>query len=60
MTNEDLEKLVRENAYLKSRCAHLQGDVTELGAELDRMRQQLEHTHARRKAAVPNPLSGGQ
>ena len=59
MTSE-LEKFARENAYLKGRCAQLQGDVDELGAALQRAREQLERLHDRRNASVPNPLSGGQ
>jgi hypothetical protein len=38
----ELAKMVRENAYLKLRNAQLQDDVVLLGAELDRLRQQLE------------------
>jgi outer membrane murein-binding lipoprotein Lpp len=61
MTPEDVQKLTRENAYLKSRVSQLEGDVTDLSAEVTRLQQVLEATHARRAAAArPNPLSGGQ
>ena len=61
MTEQDIQRLLQENAYLKLRCAQLQGDVTDLSAEVDRLRQQQERTYARRLASTPpNPLSGGQ
>lgn len=61
MSDQDSQRLVQENAYLKRRCAQLQDDVTNLSAEVERMRQQLEHAGARRLASTsPNPLSGGQ
>lgn len=60
MTDEEGELLLRENAYLKMRCAQLQDDVTDLGAQVQRLQQNLEHTHARRAAMRPDPLSGGQ
>ena len=53
-------RFARENAYLKGRCAQIQGDVDELGAALERARQQLERLHSRRSASAPDPLSGGQ
>ncbi|HEY2710536.1 MAG TPA: hypothetical protein VGI95_21030 [Caulobacteraceae bacterium] len=40
--DRELAKVTRENAYLKLRNAQLQEDVTALGAELDRLRQELE------------------
>ncbi len=58
--SEELARLQRENAYLKSRVAQLEGDVTDIGAEVTRLRQVLETTMARRAANRPNPLSGGQ
>lgn len=58
--SDELARLQRENAYLKSRVAQLEGDVTDIGAEVTRLRQVLETTMARRAAARPNPLSGGQ
>ena len=58
--SEDLVRLQRENSYLKSRIAQLEGDVTDLGAEVTRLRQVLDTTMARREANRPNPLSGGQ
>ncbi len=58
--SEDLPRLQRENGYLKARLAQLEGDVTDLNAEITRLRQVLDTTMARRAAARPNPLSGGQ
>ncbi len=58
--SEDLPRLQRENSYLKARLAQLEGDVTDLNAEITRLRQVLDTTMARRAAARPNPLSGGQ
>ncbi len=58
--SEDLPRLQRENSYLKSRVAQLEDDVTDLGAEVTRLRQVLDTTMARRAAARSNPLSGGQ
>jgi hypothetical protein len=50
MTMDDAEsgKLVRENAYLKLRCAQLQDDVTDLGSQVVRLRQELERLHGQR------------
>ena len=58
--SDELSRLPRENAYLKSRVAQLEDDVTDLNAEATRLRQVLDTTMARRAAARPNPLSGGQ
>lgn len=58
--SDELARLQRENAYLKSRVAQLEDDVTDLNAETTRLRQVLGTTMARRAAARPNPLSGGQ
>lgn len=58
--SEELPRLQRENAYLKSRVAQLEDDVTDLNAEVTRLRQVLDTTMARRAANRPNPLSGGQ
>jgi hypothetical protein len=56
----DLVALRRENLYLRQRIVDLQGDVISLTADSDRLRQTLEHMHARRSAQRPDPLSGGQ
>lgn len=56
----ELAVLTRENAYLKARCAQLQGDVTDLGSQLHRAQQQLERLGAARLARGANPQSGGQ
>jgi hypothetical protein len=45
MDDAESGKLVRENAYLKLRCAQLQDDVTDLGGQLMRLRQELERLH---------------
>lgn len=58
--SDELSRLQRENAYLKSRVAQLEDDVTDLNAEATRLRQVLDTTMARRAATRPNPLSGGQ
>lgn len=60
MSEPYLDRLVRENAYLKLRCSQLESDLADVSAEAERLRQRLEHTHARREASRPNPLSGGQ
>ena len=61
MTALEAEALQRENAYLKTRIAQLQSDVGDLSAEVERLRQRLEHASAARNAArAPNPLAGGQ
>jgi predicted nuclease with TOPRIM domain len=57
---DDIARLERENAYLKQRCAQLQGDVTDLSAQVSRLTEQLDHRLARGTTAGPNPLSGGQ
>ena len=41
-------QLERQNAYLKLRCAQLQEDVTDLGAQVIRLQQELERLRGRR------------
>jgi hypothetical protein len=48
MTDAEAQKLTRENDYLKLRCAQLQGDVTDLGSQVERLARQLERFHAAR------------
>jgi outer membrane murein-binding lipoprotein Lpp len=60
MTDHAAEGLLRENVYLKARVAQLQSDVTDLSAEIDRLRQERERLQGRRAARAPNPLGGGQ
>lgn len=60
MSAEQDEALRRENAYLKARCSQLEGDILDLQAELDRLRQVHGRLAARRPAAPPNPLGSGQ
>ena len=57
---EFYEGLARENVYLRQRIGQLQGDVTEVTAEADRLRQIVEHLHGRTARTRPDPLSGGQ
>jgi hypothetical protein len=45
-------KLARENAYLKLRCAQLQDDVTDLGGQVLRLRQELERLIGQRSQRV--------
>jgi hypothetical protein len=52
--------LERENAYLRARVAQLQADLTDVDAEVHRLRQELERRYALRQAAAPNPLGSGQ
>jgi len=49
MTDVEVLQLVRENDYLKLRCAQLQGDVTDLNSQVARMVQELERFHAARE-----------
>ena len=58
MTDIEIQKLVRENAYLKLRCAQLQGDVTDLGSQLARLQQERERLHGVRAARSGEPLGG--
>ena len=46
---DDIEgqKLVRENDYLKLRCAQLQDDVTNLSSQVNRLQQELERVRGR-------------
>lgn len=46
----EARKLVRENDYLKLRCAQLQDDVTDLSSQLTRARRELERLHGHRAA----------
>jgi hypothetical protein len=54
--------LERENAYLRARVAQLTADLTDVGAEAHRLRQELERRSTLRsvRAAGPNPLGSGQ
>jgi hypothetical protein len=62
VTPDEAQRLQRENAYLKQRCALLEADVADLTAQGTRLAQQLERFMERREAHIgrPNPLSGGQ
>ena len=43
-------RVERQNAYLKLRCAQLQDDVTDLGSQVMRLRQELERVLGQRAA----------
>ena len=61
MTPVEIQAVQRENAYLKTRVVELQADVADLSAEVERLRQRLEHAAAARGGSrTPNPLGGGQ
>jgi len=57
MTEVEALQLVRENDYLKLRCAQLQGDVTDLNSQVARLVQQLERVHAVREPRAAGPLA---
>ena len=50
MDDAEAGKLLRENAYLKLRCAQLQDDVINLGSQVTRLRQELERVLGQRGA----------
>jgi hypothetical protein len=49
MDDVEGQKILRENAYLKLRCAQLQGDVTDLTSQMGRLQQALERLHGVRE-----------
>lgn len=50
MDEAESGKLLRENAYLKLRCAQLQDDVTDLCSQVTRLGQELERLLGQRAA----------
>ena len=60
MSDQMIDPLTRENAYLRQRVAQLQDDVTAVTAEAERLRQIVERLHGRKAQQPPNALSGGQ
>jgi hypothetical protein len=58
MDDAEGQKLLRENAYLKLRCAQLQGDVTDLGSQVARLQQELERIHGVRVSRRAEPRAG--
>jgi len=60
MSDRGPDELARENVYLKQRLAQADLDIADLTAEVVRMREERERTHARRAARPPNPLGSGQ
>ena len=59
-TDAEMHALRRENDYLKQRNAQLQADVTDISAEMQRLRQELERRGGPGVRLTPNPLTGGQ
>jgi len=53
-------ELERENAYLRARLAQAELDITDLNADLGRLREERERLQGRRAARPPNPLGSGQ
>jgi hypothetical protein len=60
MSDRGPDDLARENVYLKQRLAQADLDIADLTAEVVRLREERERTHARRAARPPNPLGSGQ
>ncbi len=61
MTDPERDRLSRENAHLKHRCAQLQDADSDLERQFLRLQQPLGRLHEGRSApSLPNPLSGGQ
>ena len=60
MTEPGAAVLMRENIYLKQRCAQLEADALDMNAQINRLTQQLERAGERRAIRPPNPLTGGQ
>lgn len=59
MTEDEADRMRRENVYLKQRVAQLESDIIDLGSQVTRLQQQNQHFSARR-VARPDPLAGGQ
>ena len=59
MDDVEGQKLVRENDYLKLRCAQLQDDVTNLSSQVNRLQQELERVRGRRDAHAAAPGGAG-
>jgi hypothetical protein len=57
MDDAEGQKIARENAYLKLRCAQLQGDVTDLNSQVGRLQQELERIHGVREGRRADALS---
>jgi outer membrane murein-binding lipoprotein Lpp len=53
------QNLLRQNEYLKLRCAQLQDDVTNLSSQVNRLQQELERLRGRREAQAAAPGGAG-
>lgn len=60
MTEDEAKRLEHENARLKDRCAQLEANITDLGAQLERATTHEERPGGRSGRWHANPLSGGQ
>jgi cell division protein FtsB len=60
MTEDEADRLQRENAYLKDRCAMLEHNITDLDAQLCRAASHEERPEGRRGRWLLDPMSGGQ
>jgi hypothetical protein len=60
MADRDPAELSRENAYLKQRNAQLQLDITDLSAEVERLRRIQDRLHDRAAKQTPDAPAGGR
>ena len=60
MTDEEAQRLRRENEYLKARCAQLQVDADDLSSQLGRVTQQLERLSPHRTTASATSPVGAE
>jgi hypothetical protein len=58
MTDAEALAAKRENEYLKLRNAQLQSDLTDVSAEVQRLRRELERRGGLNALAMPNALGG--
>lgn len=58
MTDAEALATKRENEYLKLRNAQLQSDLTDVSAEVQRLRRELERRGGLNALAMPNSLGG--
>ncbi len=60
MADRDPAELSRENAYLKQRNAQLQSDITDLAAEVERLRRIQDRLHGRAAMQTPGAPASSQ